>query len=155
MLKSIIFGFLLLTFCLSSVLNSLFGQKSELRNCSLDIVKEVTFPCIGRNIHEPIQVICVLNKADIFLNFEPEQLKSLLQEYPTICLEITQTKHPDETIELAAERMKNFELHLKNAGFDMSRLTFSYDFYTISKERLEKFLQPKIEFVIGSFDCAR
>jgi hypothetical protein len=128
-----------------------FIQGSDKR--SFDFIKEIQLirPCFG--FPHFIHVQCQIHDAEIFLDFDAENLKSVLQEYPSLCIQITQTKHPDETIELASERMKNFELYLKNSGVDMTRITFSYNFYTISTELLDKFPQPKIEFVIHGYDC--
>jgi hypothetical protein len=128
-----------------------FIQRSDKR--SFDFIKEIQLirPCFG--FPGLIHVQCQIHDAEIFLDFDAENLKSVLQEYPSLCIQISQTKHPDETIELASERMKNFELYLKNSGVDMTRITFSYNFYTISTELLDKFPQPKIEFVIHGYDC--
>ncbi len=128
-----------------------FIQGSDKR--SFDFIKEIQLirPCIG--FSHPIHVQCMMHDAEIFLDFDAENLKSVLQEYPSMCIQITQVKHPDESYELAAKRMKNFELFLQHEGLDITRLEFSYDFFIIPPELLDKYPRPKIEFQISSFNC--
>lgn len=130
--------------------NSLLNEGSR-RSC--DFILEIVLTHSCRSFHEPFHAQCEVQNADVFLNFETFELELFLKEHPSICILVSQTKHPDETDSLASERMKNFELYLKNAGLDMNRLTFSYDFYTIPTEILGNHAQPKIEFSIVNFDC--
>jgi len=124
------------------------GQKR-----SFDFIKEVQLikRCIGfGHINQPIYEPFETEK---FTGFDIDEFKELLALYPAVCIKFTQTKHPDESDEVATERMKNFELFLNQAGLDMRRLEFSYDFHVLRANIPNHDGKPRIDLVLNSFDC--
>lgn len=122
-------------------------------NRSIDIVKEIQIKkgCIGfGHINQPIYEPFETEK---FTEFNLDHFKETLAFYPNLCIKFTQTKHPDESDELATERMKNFELFLQQGGVDMTRLEFSYEFYLLRANIPNHDGKPRIDMIANGFDC--
>jgi hypothetical protein len=124
------------------------GQKR-----SFDFIKEIQLikSCFGLgHINQPLYETFETLK---FTGFSLDEFKELLAMYPSLCIKFTQTKHDDESDEIATERMKNFELYLNQAGLDMRRLEFSYDFHVLHANIPNHDGKPRIDLVLNSFDC--
>lgn len=120
---------------------------------SFDFIKEVQlikscfgFEHINQPVYEPFETLK-------FTGFSLDDFKELLAFYPNLCIKLTQTKHPDESDEVATERMKNLELFLQQAGLDMHRLEFSYQFNVLPPNIPNHDGKPRIDLVINGFDC--
>ncbi len=122
-------------------------------NRSIDIVKEVQlikgcsgFGHLNQPIYEPFE-------TEKFTEFNLDRFKETLAFYPTLCIKFAQSKHPDESDELAAERMKNFELFLQQEGVDLTRLEFSYEFFVIRANIPNHDGKPRIDIIANGFHC--
>jgi hypothetical protein len=124
------------------------GQKR-----SFDFIKEIQLikSCFG--LGHINQALYETFETLKFTGFSLDEFKELLAMYPSLCIKFTQTKHDDESDEIATERMKNFELYLNQAGLDMRRLEFSYDFHVLHANIPNHDGKPRIDLVLNSFDC--
>jgi hypothetical protein len=90
---------------------------------------------------------------DSFDIINPEYLFSILAHYQNICITLTQTKHPDESDELAQDRILNFKRMLENTGIPTRKIMLSVESHVLSEDELKTDSRPRIEFSIGGFDC--
>lgn len=95
------------------------------------------------------------NVVDSFSNVEIEWFKSLLEEYPNICLKLYQTTHSDESLNIANARIKFFENLLIETGCDMNRIQFSTNIRTLEEYELIEDKRARIlgEVVSNNGEC--
>lgn len=93
-----------------------------------------------------------LNIIDRFSNFEIEWFKSLMDEYPKMCLKFHQSIHPKESMETAKKRIRYFENELKEAGYDMNRIHFSSEIFILKNEALNINAKSRIQGETTSMD---
>ncbi len=120
---------------------------------SFDFIKEVQLLKGCSGFGHFIQLIYEPFETEKFTEFNLDRFKETLEFYPTLCIKFAQSKHPDESDELAAERMKNFELFLQQEGVDMTRLEFSYEFFVIRANIPNHDGKPRIDIIANGFDC--
>jgi len=98
-------------------------------------------------VHAPIFSV------DTFDGFQLNNLLSLLEFYPYLCILVSQTKHPEESDALAGERLSNFKLLIEKSGLPMHKIMFSTELRVLPESVLKTDARPRIEFSLGGFDC--
>lgn len=93
-----------------------------------------------------------LNETTNFQNFEIQLFKELMDEYPGMCVEFTQTIHPEEKSKVAAKRMKRFREQLEKAGYDLSRISFRKEVLVLNKDLLKTDSRSRIQGIVLSMD---
>lgn len=84
-------------------------------------------------------------------NNEIDFLKSLMEEYPDMCVMLHQNKLKDESNKLAKKRQKALFKILQQEGVDMERITFDEHVYSLNTEGNLNTI-PKFEISVLSMD---
>lgn len=121
---------------------------------SFDFIKEFSIPYqYFRNYPEPISVFSTVHSTDTFFGFDSVAITSFLANYPSICVQIAQSKHPDESDGVAQERMVNLKNEISKITNRVDRFKFSEEIHVLSDAQLIQDSRPRFDFSVYNFDC--
>ncbi len=91
-----------------------------------------------------------LNEVNNYHNFEINNFKQKLIQYPQLCIEFRQYANPEEKMKILKRRMKNFKKELNDSGINMKQISFSNLIFKLNSTDKKSSIQAIVLSVDGN-----